>query len=895
MKKLIFIFITVLMAALAARADVTINATNFPDANFRNYLMSEYPSGTITTAQLNARTELVVESKYIYDAKGVEYFTQLTKLDFYNNKLTSIDVSALTKLTYLNLGKNKLTSINVDNNTALEQLYLQSNQLTSVTVEFLSDLRTLWVSQNPNLTNLECASNDLNNFDIYNCTALQNLSCFNNPHLSTIYNLESCTALTHLDCEDCAITELPGVANMTNLQTLWACNNQLTSLNVSSLSQLKKLNVSGNTSLTELDCSECNLTLLDVTGCTALSFLNCNYNQLTDLDISGCTGLELISAHSNQIASMNVSNCPNLKTMSIYYNCLTGNAMGNLIAGLPTRSGDTGKAYVFVDPNPDSGSTDEGNVITAALINQASAKHWDLYHYNWSNSSWVPYTGAAAVEAYACYTPSNTTLTFYYDNQRSSRTGTTYDLNTGNYSPGWYTDGTYSNVSEVKFDPSFTNARPTTCHSWFRDMAQLQTIYGLNYMNTSAVTHMVSMFRGCSSLTVLDLSSFNTANVIAMGGMFMGCSNLRTIYAGSGWSTAAVEASAAMFSNCTSLVGGQGTAYNSSNPKDKTYAHIDGGPSNPGYFTEKGPEAYACYTPSNTTLTFYYDTQRSSRTGTTYDLNTGSNDTGWDTDGTRSYVTKVVFDASFAGARPTTTRDWFYGMTNLQSITGMEYLNTSEVIYMNWMFMECSKLTSLDVSHFNTSKVTHMNQMFYGCTGLTSLDLSSFNTSQVIFMNQMFYGCTGLTSLDLSSFNTSNVTIMRYMFEGSTLLRTIYVGSGWSTAAVTNSVNMFNNCTSLVGGQGTTWNDSNPKDKTYAHIDGGPSNPGYFTAKNAGLRGDVNGDGSVNISDVTALIDYLLSGNASGINLSGADCNQDSSVNISDVTALIDYLLAGNW
>ena len=443
-----------------AYADVAINATNFPDAAFRNYLMSEYPSGTITTAQLNARTELILEHKGISNMTGVQYFTQLKKLSLYDNNLTSINVRALTKLTYLNLGNNKLTSINVDNNTALEQLYLQSNQLTSVTVEFLSDLRTLWVSRNPNLTNLECACNDLSNFDIYNCTALQNLSCFNNPHLSTIYNLESCTALTHLDCEDCAITELPGVANMTNLQTLWACNNQLTSLNVSNLSQLKKLNVSGNTSLTELDCSECNLTLLDVTGCTALSFLNCNYNQLTDLDISGCTGLEdiwcrnnqltsldlspcnnlytldcrynqissldiahhtnleelwcqynnltsldvsgctsleLISANSNQIASMNVSNCPNLQTMSIYYNQLKSNAMGNLIAALPTRSGDTGKAYVFVDPNPDSGSTDEGNVITAALINQASAKHWDLYHYNWSNSSWVPYTGSSTM------------------------------------------------------------------------------------------------------------------------------------------------------------------------------------------------------------------------------------------------------------------------------------------------------------------------------------------------------------------------------------------------------------------------------------------------------------------------------------------------------------------
>ncbi len=133
------------------------------------------------------------------------------------------------------------------------------------------------------------------------------------------------------------------------------------------------------------------------------------------------------------------------------------------------------------------------------------------------------------------------------------------------------------------------------------------------------------------------------------------------------------------------------------------------------------------------------------------------------------------------------------------------------------------------------------------------------------------------------------------MFFGCTNLRTIYVGGGWSTAAVTSSVSMFTNCTSLVGGQGTTYNSSNPMDKTYAHIDGGPSNPGYFTAKNAGQRGDVNGDGSVNISDVTALINYLLSHNATGLNLQNANCNQDSTINISDVTALINYLLSHSW
>ena len=133
------------------------------------------------------------------------------------------------------------------------------------------------------------------------------------------------------------------------------------------------------------------------------------------------------------------------------------------------------------------------------------------------------------------------------------------------------------------------------------------------------------------------------------------------------------------------------------------------------------------------------------------------------------------------------------------------------------------------------------------------------------------------------------------MFYNCSNLTTIYAGISWDVQNVSSSAQMFKLCTSLVGGQGTAYSSSNPTDKTYAHIDGGTSNPGYFTAKNASQRGDVNNDQKVDISDVTALIDYLLSGNASGINLSGADCNQDSSVNISDVTSLIDYLLSGTW
>ena len=120
-------------------------------------------------------------------------------------------------------------------------------------------------------------------------------------------------------------------------------------------------------------------------------------------------------------------------------------------------------------------------------------------------------------------------------------------------------------------------------------------------------------------------------------------------------------------------------------------------------------EAYANYTPENTTLTFYYDNQRSSRTGTTYDLNTGSSWPGWYIGGISSSVTKVVFDPWFSDARPTSTTRWFYGMTNLTSITGMKQcLNTSSVTNMEGMFSNCRGLTSLDVSGFNTAKVTDM-------------------------------------------------------------------------------------------------------------------------------------------------------------------------------------------
>ena len=161
-----------------------------------------------------------------------------------------------------------------------------------------------------------------------------------------------------------------------------------------------------------------------------------------------------------------------------------------------------------------------------------------------------------------------------------------------------------------------------------------------------------------------------------------------------------------------------------------------------------------------------------------------------------------------------------------QAITlGLSSFDTSKVTNMSNMFAS-TKATILDLSSFDTSKVTDMCFMFYYSL-FTTLDLSSFDTSKVTDMEQMFNNSQA-TILDLSSFDTSKVTNMGAMFYYSTKLKTIYISDKFNTDKVTSSTNMFYNCPNLVGGSGTTYSSSRVN-KTYARIDGGTSNPGYFT------------------------------------------------------------------
>lgn len=222
-------------------------------------------------------------------------------------------------------------------------------------------------------------------------------------------------------------------------------------------------------------------------------------------------------------------------------------------------------------------------------------------------------------------------------------------------------------------------------------------------------------------------------------------------------------------------------------------------------------EGYAVYTSTNKTLTFYYDNLKQTRSGKVYSL-VGPQWYDDYTDPMKTQCQHVVFDSSFADFYPTSLAYWFYGFNALKNysvyekipaIKGMEYLNTSEVTTMQSMF---------DSSNIGPGDV----------------DFSLFDTRKVTNMMSMFFNCTNIYSLDLSTFDTQNVTRTGSMFNNCKNLETIYVDDTWTMDKVSGSFMMFDGCTNLKGERGTTY-DENHTDAEYAHVDGGTSNPGYFT------------------------------------------------------------------
>jgi len=382
----------------------------------------------------------------------------------------------------------------------------------------------------------------------------------------------------------------------------------------------------------------------------------------------------------------------------------------------------------------------------------------------------------------------------------------------------------------------------------------------LSKFNTSNVTNMGLMFCNCFSLTSIDVSKFNTSNVTIMGSMFYGCKiseldisafdftsvtetvamfgkciNLKTIYVkeGTDLSTmSSITSSNNMFKDCTSLVGGKGTTFDS-NKIDKTYARIDGGSSARGYFTKKGDVPYKVFridwkttkvAPEGLNKTPYELATTASKIVFGKPANYASviSDTA---NYTKNAVGETDDDLIYAYYKTPTddeTNDGelyvfsegeikfeeddmivsgsesygpFYDCEKVKNIV-LKNINTSSLTNLSHCFNQCSELETIDLSGLDTENVTDMSSLFDGCVALKYLDLSNFNTSKVTTMEFMFEWCNSLESLNMTGFDTSNVTNMGSMFEGCFALKSLDVTS-FDTSNVTNMNVMFYYCQSL--------------------------------------------------------------------------------------------------
>ena len=320
-----------------APTGIAINEVNFPDDNFRAWLLNSEnilgrgEDALLTDDEIADITYIDVSRKEIADLKGIEFFTALDYLSCSDNQLTALDVSKNTALAYLSCGDNQLTALDVSKNTALGNLHCKNNQLTS-----------LDVSKNTKLKLLSCDNNQLTSLDVSKNTDLKNLYCSDNQ-------------LTSLD-----------VSNNTALEYLLCKNNQLTSLDLSK-----------NTELMYLDCHQNQLTSLDVSMLPNLKYLNCNSNQLSTLDVSKNSALEQLFCYQNQLTALDVSaNNTALYYIVIYNNNINETEMGKLVESLPTvtPSGDreSGTLVVIDKMNGDN------NVISTEQVAAAKAKNWKV-------------------------------------------------------------------------------------------------------------------------------------------------------------------------------------------------------------------------------------------------------------------------------------------------------------------------------------------------------------------------------------------------------------------------------------------------------------------------------------------------------------------------------------
>ena len=747
--------------------ELDLNADGMKDLGFtipdgsKGLMSSNYHvdgSSSETVVNFTVEKPMLLMFKYLVSSEEFDEATITldNKKSWTISEINQIEIKEL-----LSVGKHSLklsyTKDGSDNESA-DRTCIYDLKTATTFSEYVAD----YVATNSTLTFKKITSDNLEGLDLSRMAVVDNIDgvqdvCTNYSSIKNIVFDESFKTY--------APTSLSGFfGGCETLETI----SGLEYLNTAKVTDMGNM-FYGCSALTSLDLTNFNTANVDFmdsmfNGCSALKSLDLtNFNtanvDFMDSMFNGCSALESLDL-------------TNFNTAKVTY-------MNNMFEGCSALT------TIYASDKFDTDNVKYGlDMFTGckSLKDYSDSKTDHAYAYCGPDGYFTP--GGCG---YAEFDNATGTLSFRYKGVKPEGA---YDLNVGGSDPEWKTLGT--NVNKVVFDASFANARPTSCYYWFCGCSKLTDIEGIENLNTENVTNMNSMFDRCSALTSLDLTNFNTAKVSDMSYMFMGCSALTTIFVSDKFVTDRVTDGRDMFHMCINLIGA--IEYDGSK-SDHTYANYDN-----GYFSpEGGFHAYAEFNNATGTLTFSRDL---SKPAGAYDLNVGNNTPEWSTQ--KEDINKVVFDASFANARPTSCYKWFDMCTSLTEIEGIENLNTEKVTNMGSMFSDCHVLNPLDVSNFDTQNVEDMSCMFSNCEGLNSLDLSKFDTQKVTNMNSMFWNSSALT--------------------------TIYVSDKFVTTKVSSGSEMFKDCTSLKGAI-DKYEDSKT-DKTYANY-----KTGYFT-KLVGKNGE---------------------------------------------------------
>ena len=325
--------------------------------------------------------------------------------------------------------------------------------------------------------------------------------------------------------------------------------------------------------------------------------------------------------------------------------------------------------------------------------------------------------------------PDNITLHYY--SAQPTEYSTTESIKKGKAQNNNVPSINYQYTSSIKtiiFENPIV-ANQYSCTGWFNGLTNLTTITNISNLDTSAVTSMVNMFRGCTSITNIDLHELDTSSVTNMSHMFQNCTNLSTVDI-SGLNTENVTDMSYMFDTCSNLSTINLTGLNAS--------HV---------------------------------------TNMSYMFNNCTNLTNIDV-------------SSLSGNVSTNMQYMFNGCSALTTanITGL-FSNSVINITASYMFKDCTSLTSIDLSAANTGTIKSVSYMFDGCSSLTSVNFA--NANAVTSMTNLFRNCTALTSVNFTNFGSTSITSYSSAFEGCQNIRNLNLSS--NLAAKINNTKLSGN------------------------------------------------------------------------------------------------------